>query len=466
MELKAFFVCPLVGMLALLLALAKLEKEEKRLITAGWVAHVIGSFAIAVYHKKFSFGGGDMLNYSIEGRPLSRLLETDFAYYGPEILKVALHLEHRLPFQLILEGPGATMCALTAFMKLFVGDTIYGEALLISFFVFAGLASLYRGLRPKLDAFERTPALIALFLIPSAIFWTSGIVKEAIVVGCLGFLGGSLARIGQGRAVSIIGGVLGCALAAVGIATIKPYALFPFALALGGWFYAKRTQGLSFTYRILGLAVAVAGLVVISRAFPEFGVDTINGRINQLQHGFREANQRVNAESGIDIGGDAQEERGLGGQLLFAPVGLLNALFRPFLFEANNIPMFVAAIEMTVLFVLTVSLFRRPGIGAVIRTIRARPPLLFSVVFVVTFGTAVGLATLNLGSLSRYRVPMMPMYAGVLLVLRQRFRAAAPVASGQALGLKQPRPALVAARRAVGATSGRRGRFVTRGASG
>jgi hypothetical protein len=45
------------------------------------------------------------------------------------------------------------------------------------------------------------------------------------------------------------------------------------------------------------------------------------------------------------------------------------------------------------------------------------PVLLFCAVFIVLFGVAVGLAAPNLGTLSRYRVPMMPMYGFLLLSL-------------------------------------------------
>ena len=49
-----------------------------------------------------------------------------------------------------------------------------------------------------------------------------------------------------------------------------------------------------------------------------------------------------------------------------------------------------------------------------------RAALTFCAVFVLTFAVAVGLSTLNLGTLSRYRIPMMPFFTVLLFVLGQQ----------------------------------------------
>jgi hypothetical protein len=51
------------------------------------------------------------------------------------------------------------------------------------------------------------------------------------------------------------------------------------------------------------------------------------------------------------------------------------------------------------------------------------PFLVFCVVFVITFGIAVGLTSTNLGTLSRYRSPILPFFAVLLLVLGRTRRA-------------------------------------------
>jgi hypothetical protein len=47
----------------------------------------------------------------------------------------------------------------------------------------------------------------------------------------------------------------------------------------------------------------------------------------------------------------------------------------------------------------------------------ANPLLVFAFMFVLGLGVAVGLTSTNLGTLSRYRVPLVPFFASLLVVL-------------------------------------------------
>ena len=101
-------------------------------------------------------------------------------------------------------------------------------------------------------------------------------------------------------------------------------------------------------------------------------------------------------------------------------MGLLNTFFRPAIFEARNAPMFVAGLETSLIALAMLSVLGawRATIGTLVRS----PFLVSGTVFVFVFGVGVGLATRNLGSLSRYRMPMMPFYATTLLILHRRGR--------------------------------------------
>jgi len=52
-------------------------------------------------------------------------------------------------------------------------------------------------------------------------------------------------------------------------------------------------------------------------------------------------------------------------------------------------------------------------------------------VFVMAFGIAVGLASSNLGTLSRYRSPLVPFFVVLLLVLGKPRRARSPARKAQ-----------------------------------
>jgi hypothetical protein len=50
------------------------------------------------------------------------------------------------------------------------------------------------------------------------------------------------------------------------------------------------------------------------------------------------------------------------------------------------------------------------------RTLTSSSPLMFCAAFTLTLGVAVGLATTNLGTLSRYRMPLVPFFVAMVLV--------------------------------------------------
>jgi hypothetical protein len=111
----------------------------------------------------------------------------------------------------------------------------------------------------------------------------------------------------------------------------------------------------------------------------------------------------------------------MAGQLLFAPLALLTALFRPLFFEARNPPMAISAVETTMLVMFIARSAFQKGVARLWRDTRRSPALMLALTFVLTFAVAVGLSSTNLGTLSRYRVPMLPFL--VELVVCWHFRS-------------------------------------------
>jgi hypothetical protein len=106
---------------------------------------------------------------------------------------------------------------------------------------------------------------------------------------------------------------------------------------------------------------------------------------------------------------------------------MLTALFRPSLLDTSGVMVFLNAIEMTWITGLVVLVFYRYSPLQNLRRIAARPPLAFCLGFVLTLSVGVGLTTVNLGTLSRYRMPLIPFYVLLLSVLSMR-KAPSPAA--------------------------------------
>jgi hypothetical protein len=112
----------------------------------------------------------------------------------------------------------------------------------------------------------------------------------------------------------------------------------------------------------------------------------------------------------------------IGSMLRLAPQALVVSLFRPYIWEAKNPVMLLSALESMFMFFLLVRVLWRTGIYTFFQLATTRPFLLFCLSFTIIFGVAVGLNSFNFGSLVRYKIPLIPMFVGALLMMEEYVR--------------------------------------------
>jgi len=395
-----------------------LSRRERRWVTISFAMHV--GFACAQVPLTLGFfGGGDMFVYFSYGEVLAQMMERDPTYVIPEVTALLLHDDPKLPFMVIGVGSGTgTMSALAAWTFFLLGPSRYAACVVFGVLSLCGKIAIYRVFRAHVDASQRWQVAIAALFIPSFVFWSSGLIKEAVVVAALGwgFYGLHL-WIHDGRPVR--GGAL-MAAGAVPLILVKPYVLFPLVLAGGTWYYWSRSlkRGrvrIRPVQAVVAAALGVGGIVVLGQHFPEYSLDNFAEQSSALQ--------QLGRQGGSAFTLSTETPATLAGQFAYAPAALLTSLFRPFIFEAHNIPSLVNALETTFLTILFVRILFTRNLGTVRRQIAENPLLVFCVVFVLAFGMAVGLASSNMGTLSRYRSPLMPFFVVLLFALSTPRRA-------------------------------------------
>jgi hypothetical protein len=396
---------------------AGLSRREKKWVTVSFSTHVVFACAQVPLTRSF-FGGGDMFLYFNYGEILARMMERDPLHIVPEVTALLLHRQPHLPLVVIgAGGSTGTMSALAAWTFYLLGPSKYAASVTFAMLSLCGKIAMYRVFRANVDLAFRWPVAIAAFLVPSFVFWSSGMIKEAVVVAGLGWsLFGLHLWIREGRPTA--GWALMIA-SAVPMLLIKPYILFPLILAGGSWYYWARSlkRGrlrIRPAYFVAAAALGVGGIVVLGHYFPEYALDNFTSRSSDLQ--------QLGRRGGSAFGAGGEAPTTLVGQLAYVPAALLTSLFRPFLFEVHNMPTLVNAVETTVLTLLFVRILFTRSLGQVRRQIMDNPFLVFCVVFVIAFGIAVGLASSNLGTLSRYRSPLLPLFVLMLLVLGKPVR--------------------------------------------
>lgn len=394
-------------------AIGRLPRAERRVLLASYFGHYAAALLLLTMIYQV-YGGSDVLWYLSYGEILADAMGRNFDAVAPEVLKLLLQRDSNLPISVMGAGRSTgTMSAVAALTIWSTGGSTYAASFLVAAASFLGKYALHLAIREHF-ANHRVRVAIAMTLLPSVVFWTAGIVKEGVAFAGFGWLIFGVHRLIHSRSSS---GLVPGALGGLVVGLVKGYILFPVVAGAAVWFYWDRAKSAAGTVRIrpgslvLGMAVGVLGLIALGEIFPRFAFSNLAEEANKLQG----VGQRLRAGSNYEVvDGPAQ---GLLGQLAYAPLALLTALFRPMIFEVRNAPMALNALETTAVTFLFIRVLWLRSWSAIWKQVRGEPILMFSLVFILLFGVAVGLATTNLGTLSRYRTPLMPFVCLLVVVL-------------------------------------------------
>lgn len=399
---------PILGLI-----LKRFSVHEQKYIFIAFLAHIVATLAQVWIHLYY-YGYGDMVTYFREGTAVAELLRHDFWHYAPQLLQAVFHQRPDIDFGITGVGHSTgTLGSLASFFAYFTGDSLYASCLITSLLSFCGLIALYAAFPPAISRTYQNRLLISCLMIPSVVFWSSGIIKEAIALAGLGFATYGIFKVfDESRripaAISLSAGFI-----LVGLT--KSYLLGPLVLASGAWFYATKTkesgQTIKPTYLITALAVSMLAIIGIGELFPRYALDNLTEQISRQQTIVQQ--QTAGSSSAIFESTDASAKT----QLRNLPVATFSVLFRPFFFEAHNIMAFINALETTLITIFFISIVRRRTLRDCWHNLISSPMLVYCLVFTMLCAVGVGLTTVNLGTLSRYRMPMMPFYLILLSVL-------------------------------------------------
>jgi hypothetical protein len=241
-------------------------------------------------------------------------------------------------------------------------------------------------------------AALAIFLFPSILFWSSGLLKETLAMAAVYYLTAVLIQLLCGAKVRLMHWALVFLSLWIGWST-KYYWMGIFVAAwLSSLFVFLLTRNTKISQRksVLGwLGVFLLLAAAASFAHPNFHLERVmevivsNHDLSALQS---KGNNYIHYYDLLPT---------VASMAVNSPWALFSALFRPLPFEATGLPSVLASLENLIILVLAVSYLasarkKSPSF--------AIPLIVFSVVLCVFLA----LSTPNFGTLSRYRVGFLP----------------------------------------------------------
>lgn len=382
---------------------------------------IIYSFTVIIFYPGDSFG------YFSTTRALSNLMFSDFKHFA-DIMFIGnkseffhyFSYETGYPFKYMWRDNAAMFVGkfYLPFM-FFASDSYFICNIIAGLIGFSGIWKLFVMFSEKYPNLEKQ-FLFGIVLFPSTIYWSGGMMKDTIIIAALGWIIYAFNRffIEKKFNLKYIIIIIFWSYATI---SVKPYVFVAILAALLVWFFAKKINvaNMSFSKILLFPVFIVMAIflfvMIISNLKSKLGVygdiDTTLEYAQVMQSDLSRSSQYGENYYKIDAATN------IGSAAKVAPLAIVTALYRPFLWEAKNPFILLAALEGSFLMILSIYSVFAVGPLRMIKFIFKDPLLLAAFTFIIIFGFGVGLASTNFGALVRYKMPMLPFFVPSLLIL-------------------------------------------------
>ncbi|MBK8443351.1 MAG: hypothetical protein IPL35_08035 [Sphingobacteriales bacterium] len=389
---------------------------------------LLGSLAFAAVYM-FYYKDGDTFGYYREGEiiynlflesPLKGLriwwlgsgMELDTAYYTQQM---AFYGEDSF-FHVV---------RLSSFFGLFCWNNFWVITLLFGFLSFWGLWAWFRVLEAMYPDL-RAVFFVIMFMIPSVVFWSGGILKDPITITATGWAVWGFYHffiVQKNRLLALVL-MLG---AMFFILEIKFYILAGLIPAFLVWMWGNAVRKLlrdKYVFRIVATAVVVGLPFCIY-----FLSDVIYSYTEQLTllfvrkaMGFQGWHSAISGAttSGYTLG---KVEFTVAGVFSKVPVSIWTSLFRPYFTEVHTAIVLAAAVESTLTLLLTAWVLLKVGILRTFKIIFTHADISAFIIFTLIFAFITGFTSFNFGALVRYKIPQMPFYYSALAIILYVYRS-------------------------------------------
>jgi len=406
--------------------------------TSGLMMKIFGGIGICIIYT-FYYNGGDTLAYNEGAVAMSNML-----FKSPETFFSLLFnnrtLENWSMFDASTTWPPSYMykdtltfsvIRFSSFFALLGCRSLVLTTILIAWVTFPGIWKLFKLFSGEFPDLTKSFA-IAMFFVPSVVFWGSGLLKDAYTLSASAWIIYSSFKLIKKREKLFLHFII-IIVSSYIIISIKPYIFFSLFFAvlfvlLSLSFSKIKGVFLKFVIMPVVFIIIIGGGVITFSLLGNFAGDhysSLNKMLEKAAINQHDLSREYYGENTFDIG---DFEPTIGGIMSkFFPA--LNAgLFRPYIWECSNPIMLISGLEnlalmfftFYVIFLSLLSLFR-VGYKYMVKTLFNHPLIVFSFVFGFSFAFMVGLTTANFGALVRYKIPLVPFFLTSLIILVYKF---------------------------------------------
>jgi hypothetical protein len=394
-------------------------------------------FAYAIVTEFYFFGGDTALYY--QGiQDFRTALSDDFGYFADIVTSTKLDYSNPLASYFLFDNYANDMTynymvvpsnffvpRLGLIPALVFFNSYLCICLCFMMFAIGGAIRLFKTFYYYYPTAKREIALATLFL-PSVSFWSSGLLKDTICFGCVGFLVYAVFSIVI-RKRKIFSSLVWIAISVYLLYTIKTYIFLVLVLALSIWIFAEtnrliRDKTLRQVFAMLTFMIGIgAGYFMVEyftsqETLQQYQLDNLLSSAEFQRKNYQILASQQTSYYSINASNPVS--------LVLNSIGA--TFFRPFIWEIRSAAAVFSALEALAFLLLTLHLFYKKGLKKPFREIFRDPRILMCFIFSIVFAIGVGASTANFGTLSRYKIPCEPFYVIMLLLLYRNTNAPYP----------------------------------------
>ncbi len=409
------------------------DPQIRRIYYRGFYFKVICVLAYT-FVSEFVFKGGDTNLYFQGVKDLRAALSDDFDNIFPVIKSFKLTIDNPLTpyfyydnyaddftYNYMMNTSNFFVPRLGLIPAFLFFDNYLCISLVFGFFALGGAIRIFKTFLYYYPSYKRELALAAIFL-PSVGFWSAGLLKDAVCFGCIGFILYGVLNVFVKR-TKFKASILLIVVCGLLIYFIKVYILLVLILSILIWLFAEtnkliKDKTLRNIFSFLTLVVSgVIGIFLLNyftsqEAAQSYKLETLMDKAEYQRKVIENLAETAPLGSNFSIN--------TSNPLTLIPNSLVATFFRPFFWEVKSPVAFFSAVESFVLLFLTLFFFFKRGVGKYFKLAFGDPRLLMCFVFSMVFAVAVGASTSNFGALSRYKIPCMPFYFIMLLMVYKK----------------------------------------------
>lgn len=394
---------------------------------------VIGALGFATIYW-FYYKGGDSINFFYTTKPLHKLF-----FSNPSSFFSFVFSSNKTPYPdecwyeawtvydvlwLARGSASLTTIKIGAVLNLFACNSFIAISLLMAFITYLftwNAFELFVTLYPKLiKDFE-----IGFLMLPSILFWGSGIGKDAIMFAAiLNFVYCFYNLVIYKR--NIFKNIISLIITVYLISLIRSYILFtmgPSLILMTGIYYRNlfRNPAVRFLALPVFLAVGIAGSVFFIKSVGNSASSYSLDSLQKTAEGFHSWHTTLGKTEGgsfYSLGNDVDYT--LAGIIKKAPLALVIALFGPFVWQIRNPVMLMSGTESIIFLFFFIKIFFNVRIYKAYNILFSDHVIMLCLLFVIALGIAIGMTSFNYGALVRYRIPILPFFVMLISITKYK----------------------------------------------